>query len=395
MTKLNILFLTPRFPFPLIGGDRLKAYYLLKHLALNHNVTLITFFQGKELKSEWVNELTNLGIDLKVIHINPVVAGIKCGLKLFTKYPLEILYYYNDEFQNEVDKVLKEKKIDIGFSFFMRTAEYLKDKNIKKILIAEDCRTLYQIRSYEESKNLKQKAIRAWEHYKLKTYEPEIMKHFDFTTFVTAEDANEMQIQNINTKIRILTNGTDTDYFKPGDFSKRKDILISGKLDIWSNIIMIKRIVYDILPKILSELPDVKLTIVGAKPKSEILALASENVIIKTNVPDFLPYLQGARLFLHPHLGGSGIQNKLIEAMSVGCPVITTNTGNQGINATDGIEAIISNENSEIALKAIEVLKNDDLALNLSLNARKLILKKQSWNNVFQQLDELIKEAFA
>lgn len=392
MTKLNILFLTPRFPFPLIGGDRLKAYYVIKHLATNHNVTLITFFQGKELKEEWKKEFVNMGVDLKVIQLNPILAGLNTGLRLFGNLPLEILYYTQSDFKKEVDKVLNEKKIDLSFAFFMRTGEYLKNKNIKKILIAEDCRTLYQLRSYEESNNLKQKIIRWWEYNKLSKYEPKIMNYFDFTTLVTNEDANEMQKMNSNAKIRIITNGTNVDYFKPHSFDIRKNILFSGKLNIWSNVIMCRRIVNDIFPIILKSIPDIKLNIVGAEPPREIIDMANENIIIKTNVPEMLPFLQETRLFLHPHLGGSGIQNKLIEAMSTGCPVITTTTGNQGINALNGFEAIISDDTNEIAKNAIEILKNEELAQKLSINARNLILKKQSWEVVYNQLDSLIDE---
>lgn len=395
MQKLNILFLTPRFPFPLIGGDRVKAYYLLKHLSSKYNVTLITFFQGETFSSEWENEFKNMGIDLRIITLNPILAGIRSFLKLFGKLPLEILFYTQPSFQKEVDTVLNEKKIDLAFAFFMRTNEYIKDKNIKKILISEDCRTLYMQRSYKGTSNLKQKIVRWWEYNKLKNYEPRVMNSFNFTTLVTKEDAYEMQKLNNNAKVRILTNGTDTEYFKPKSFEIRKDILFSGKLDLWANIIMCKRIVNDIFPLILAKLPNVKLNIVGANPTNEIFSLLSKNVILTSDVPEMLPFLQETRLFLHPHLGGSGIQNKLIEAMSSGCPVITTSTGNQGINATNGIEAFICNENLEIAMQAIEILTNDELAQKLSRNARQHIIENQSWDIVNVQLDRIIEEVIA
>src|SRR5574344_424207 len=222
----------------------------------------------------------------------------------------------------------------------MRTAKYLKNEvGMKKILMAEDCRMLYQKRSYMESKNLIQKCIRLYEYFRLKKYEPEIMKKYDIVTFVTTNDINEMRKRLNTVDYRLLTNGTDVDFFVPPEnFAQRNGILFAGKLDVWANVIMVQKIVKEIMPLIWKKLPEANLNIVGANPHNEILKFASKKVKIIPNVPSMLPYLQNASVFLHPHVGGTGIQNKLLEAMSCGTPVVTTPIGNQGIDAKDEIE---------------------------------------------------------
>ena len=383
--------MTARLPYPVIGGDRLKPYYLLSHLAKNHNVTLISFYQGSKIPVNYVNAIEKLGVKVFVIKLNPMVAGLKTFAKI-TNYPLEIAYYYHSDFQKTVDKIINDNHIDLAFSFFMRTAEYIKNKKLPKVLIAEDCRTLYQKRSYEESSNLKHKIVRWWEYTRLKTYEPNIVNYFDLTTLVSEADIDAMKKQNPNANYELLTNGTDIDKFKPKESIERKGILFAGKMDVWANVLMVKTIVKNILPIIKKEIPDAKLKIVGANPPQNILSLKSDSISIEANVPDMIPYLQKAQVFLHPHTGGSGIQNKLLEAMSCACPVVTTPTGNQGINAVNGKEVLIGDDFHQLAQHTINILKNKELAKSISDNARELIINTHSWESVFMKLDKIIDE---
>ena len=392
--KLNILFLTPRFPFPLIGGDRLKPYMILKHLAQNHNVHLVTFHQGGFPSPEKIKGISVLGVKVHPVPLDAIKAGMRTiPLTLFAGQPLEIAYYNQPEFAHKVDVLMKDIKFDLVFSFFMRTAEYVKDINIKKILMAEDCRELYQERSYKDSNNLVQKLVRWWEVKKLRKYEPSIMEKFDIATFVTTNDIEEMKKINPAGNYRLLTNGTDIGKFVPPESpAERKGILFAGKLDIWANVLMIDRIVNKIMPLVWKEFPEAEFHIVGANPPAKVKRLVSDKIKLSANVPDMLPYLQGAEVFVHPHSGGSGIQNKLIEAMACACPVVTTPTGTQGIPAVDGENIMIGESDSEIAGKIIMLMRDKELAASIGNNARRAIVDNLSWEHVFEQTDGIIAE---
>ncbi len=393
MRKHKILFLTPRFPFPVIGGDRLKPNRILAHLAKHHNVTLVSFNQGGQPPKSYLSAVSEMGIRVIPVPLNPYISGARTIARMLTKKPLEILYYTQPEFHSVVEKLLRVNEFDLAFSFFMRTAEYLKGIPIKKILMAEDCRTLYQKRSYEESESLKQKMVRRWEWKKLSKYEPDIVNHFDITTLVSEADIAAMRRQNPNANYRLLTNGTDIDCFNPPENgSLRRNILFSGKLDIWANQLMLKTIVDHILPEIRKEFPDIELDIVGAKPPQSVMAYRDKGINIHPDVPEMKPYLQMASLFIHPHNGGSGIQNKLLEAMACGCPVVTTPTGNQGINGRHGKDLMIGTSPEELAGHAIELMKQEKLAKSISDNGRELICRTHSWQVVYDSLDEIISD---
>jgi glycosyltransferase involved in cell wall biosynthesis len=391
--KLGILFLTPRFPFPLIGGDRVKPYYIMSHLAKKHNITLVSFFHGGPPPKSYVKEVENLGVNVVPVPLYPMTAAMRTAGRMFNRIPLEVLFYTQREFRKAVDHLLETRKFDLGFSFFMRTAEYLKNAPMKKILMAEDCRTLYQKRSYEKSASLKQKFVRLWEHKKLRQYEPDIVKHFDITTFVTKRDIDAMKEMNPDAKYRLLTNGADLKKFKPLEkYSDREGVLFAGKLDVWANVLMIRQIVQDILPRIKNKVRNVKLDIVGANPTQYILSLQKKNIKVTSNVPEMQPFLQKAQLFLHPHNGGSGIQNKLLEAMACGCPVVTTPTGIQGIPAQNGLDVLIGRTTDELVEHSVKLLQNPDFAEEISYNARRMIEENHDWPVIFDQCDRIIEE---
>ena len=392
MKKLNILFLLPRYPFPLIGGDRVKPYHIIKHLASEHNVTLVTFFQGKKFTDSLRNSVQKLGVELHVIPLNPINSGLNSSLRLLSKKPLEILYYEEKAYHNKVSKLIDEKNFDLGFSFFMRTAEYLKNVEMPKILMAEDCRTIYQQRSYEGSDNLKQKMIRLWEWKKLKKYEPNIVNYFDVTTLVSNDDIRHMKQLNPNANYRLLTNGVDIEKFTPKKDIERKNLLFTGKFDVWANELMVGRIVNEILPIVKKRFPNVKLILAGANPTKSIQNLESEDIEVYSNVPEIVPYLHNAAVYVHPHYGGSGIQNKLLEAMCAGCPVVTTTTGNQGIEAVDGDSILISDTSEGIAEKVISLLSDSQYAEKISKNGHNYIVNKHSWEAIYKQCDDIIAE---
>jgi glycosyltransferase involved in cell wall biosynthesis len=393
--KLNILFLVARFPYPLVGGDKLKPYYVIKHLAENHNVTVISFNEGNRTSNEDINEVRKLGVNLIVVPFNPAKQFISGTSKMLTKLPLEVTYYYNRQFQQETDNVIKEKNIDLIFSFMQKTSEYVLNYPHKKVLIQDDCRTLYYGRSAKESPNPFQKIIRTIEYKKGYYYEPYITDKFDIVSFVSQEDIDGAYANKKCNKYRIITNGVDLNRLdSPKDNSHRKDVIFGGRLDVLANQLSLDRVIKNIMPFIKNELHDIKLNVVGAYPPEYLKQMHNKEIILHANVPDLKPFLHNAALFIHPHYGGSGIQNKVLEAMATGCPVVTTPSGNQGIHGEHKKEVMLGQNDKELAKHAINVLKDSYLADNLSKNARKLIEDTHSWDAVYKQIDDVIDELF-
>ncbi len=393
--RLKILFIAPRFPWPLVGGDRIKSYHILKYLAQNHHVVLATFCWKGVVDEEQSAAIKNLGIELYTAPIYPLRAGIRSSRSFFNGLPLEIAFYTQPQLSQIVDKLCEANQFDLGISFFMRTAEYMRHRSFKKLLIAEDCRLMYQSRSSEASESLKQRLVRKWEVRQLSVYEPEIVNDFDCTTLVTHEDIQAMHSQNPRANYALLTNGVELETYAPNfNMRSRKGILFGGKLDVWANEQMAHSLVVDILPAIRNCLPDASLRIVGANPSQRMQKLAGDYVKIYANVHSFIPFLQSAAVFIHPHRGASGIQNKILQAMSCGCPIVTTPTGIQGIAAQHGKDVMIAQSKDEIIRHAITLLSNPAFAQELAQNARKIVEKNHSWVTIDYSLNNILTELF-
>lgn len=393
--RLRILFLHTRFPYPLIGGDRIKAYHILKHLAAYHDVTLLTFHHRGTAPLEKYQALEELGINVVAIPLNPLKAGVRCITHALNDLPLEIMFYNHPEYRRELDKLMAEKNFDLAMGFFMRAGEYLRHLPLKKILIAEDCRVLYEHRSLMATrmKNVHQKFVRWWELKKLLKYEPSMFNDFDVTTFVTMEDINAAKTLNPHVQYRLLTNGVVADpvaQYVPQ--SERRDIIFTGKLDVWANTMMIQTIAKEILPRIHQRMPDVKFHIVGGYPPKSVLKLQSDKILVHGNVPDVRKYMRNAAVFVHPHSAASGIQNKVLEAMATGCAIVTTTTGIQGIPAWHDREVLIAHNYEEMANYAAMLLEDVEHRTRLADRAMKLVTEKFSWETINAQMDGIIDE---
>jgi glycosyltransferase involved in cell wall biosynthesis len=386
MSRKRILFLTTRFPYPPIGGDKLKAFNLLKILSKHYDVKLIAWSFYELPDNSYLEVVKSLGVEVEVLRLNPFKAVLNSGLKVFSGLPFEISFYIGSEFRKAVKKSVENDNIDVVVAFFMRSGEYVKHMQIKKLLVAEDCRTLYQKRSFEQTDKFLQKIVRFHEWKKLQMYEKRMMDKFDVVSFVTEHDISSISKINPRGYYKLLTNGTDVEYYKYSSKREPSTLLFAGKMNVHSNQISAIQLAKEIFPAVAKAVPEVKLIIAGADMNAEIRNLASDKIEIIENVSDMLPLYQRATIFVNPHRGGSGIQNKLLEALSCGCPVVTTKTGNQGITGIDGEHLLIADDSNDFAQKIIKLLGDKYERTKIGKEARNLILQTHTWDVVESQL---------
>lgn len=391
MRKLNIVFLTPSFIYPIIGGDRLKPFMLIKHLAEKHNVTLISAGTEKFISPDRYKPFLEMNIDVKYHYFNKPYHAVKAVIKTLFRHPLEAEFFNTSSFNGFVKQIVAEKNADLIINYFERTTESVKKLNISKILVLEDCRSLYQKRSFANKKSILQSIKRYWEYKKLSKYESNIPLYFDKTTLVTDIDLEAVRTLCPKASYGILSNGVNSSMFTPLD-TERNDIYFVGKLDVWINILMIDIILKLIFPKIQKELPETKLFIVGANPSAKLKNSLPDNAYIIENPVSVVPYLSKAAVFIHPQFSGSGIQNKILEALACGAPIVSTPIGTQGINIENGKNGFVSENMDELIKYSIELLRNPDLQTTISKNAIVTASEKHSWQSVFNKFDEIIAD---
>ena len=376
----------------MIGGDRTQSFNLLKNLAKNHEVHLVSNAENGPLSGEQKNKVSSLGIFVHEVHFNKWRAVLRSVSLIFSQKPLEVTFYNSPKIRKVVQNLFNEIKPDVVISFSIRTAESAVKLSCKKILLANDCRLLYQSRSAKESNSSIQKIVRLFEIQKLKKYEPEIFSKFDLVTFVTKIDLENAQLNAPKMNGEVLTCGVDLDEFKPNKKPREKVMLFAGKLDVFANTMMAQKVAQKIFPLVAKKIDELSCEIVGGCPPKSILNLASKKIKIIKDVPSLVPYFQNAGVFVHPLAGSSGIQNKLLEAMACGCPIITTPLGTQGIPIKHGVGAYIAKNDEEMVSYSVELLNNKEKAIAMGEAARKLMEQNFSWKIISEKMEEILSK---
>ncbi|MBL8156059.1 MAG: glycosyltransferase, partial [Anaerolineae bacterium] len=215
-------------------------------------------------------------------------------------------------------------------------------------------------------------------------YESFMFTPYARTVVVSDRDRDELLSLNPSLPVEVIPNGVDTYAFRPRPTARIPALLFVGNYEYPPNVDAALHLAQDIFPIVRQRLPQTRLWLVGNAPPPELRALASESIRVTGRVPDVRPYLARAGAFISPLRLGAGIKNKVLEALSMGCPVIATPLSLDGIAARDGHESLVA-EGPALAEAALRLLQDADLSRQLSLNGRRLIESRYSWDHVAER----------
>lgn len=353
MPTKSILFVLPRFPLPTDKGDKLRAWEQIKVLSKNYKVYVICFHEASNPIS--ISQKEEIAAYIEELRLFPIGKWdmIWAGLRMiFRKLPFQVGYYYHPWFNKELQHFIASVQPDILFYQLIRVAPYgISNPNITTVLDYMDCMSHNVYLRLATEKGLL-KWFWQLEYKRLLRYEAEVNTYFNYRCIISERDRN-MLPQAAGDKVEILSNGIDTHKFIPSNSEKKTDILFVGNLSYKPNIEACVWLVDEILPHLHNKgiFPSVKL--VGSSPDKRIYKLKeSKGVEVFANVPDTVPYYQDAKIMAAPMRINTGQQNKILEAMSCACNVITTKNANDGIQAPENT-LIVAND-TESFVKAIE-----------------------------------------
>jgi glycosyltransferase involved in cell wall biosynthesis len=220
----------------------------------------------------------------------------------------------------------------------------------------------------------------------------------------------ESEIRNPKSEITVLPNGVDLAYFCPDDTPRDPaTVLFSGKMSYHANVTAALHLVHDIMPLVWRERPEVKVVIAGKDPPSEIRNLDSampetaghavrnpqseiRNVTVTGTIPDLRPYLRSATVAVSPLLYGAGIQNKVLEAMACGTPVVASSQAVSALQTTDGEDLLVASDAETFAHHILAVLGDRSLAQRLGLAGRRYVEAHHDWNEIAKRLEAIYQE---
>ena len=389
---MKVLFLSHKVPFPPNKGDRIPTYYRMKHLhGQGHEISMIyPSFSAQDLAH--IGDVQQYCSDVVTTLIRPTLSKITSLLGLFTDKPLTLPYFYSKSLQKKVKQLLAKEKFDVIYVYSSSMAQYVFDvKGVTKIMDLADSDS-HKWLQYARHTSWPMKQVYKREGITLKAYEQAICKEFDEVIAISNDEKTLFESYIDRTDFKVVPNGVDYDYYVPNTREyEAKQLVFVGAMDYYANVDCVVHFVHNILPLVRTRVPDVKFFIVGVNPTHAVKRLSRiENVIVTGKVDDVRPYLQNSCACVAPLRIAQGIQNKILQAMAAGVPVVTAHKGNEGINAVHGDSICVADDFQEFADYVIKLITDPHVRVRISKRGREFITENFQWEKNMNLFEEIV-----
>jgi len=374
---VKIVVVAPRFPYPLEKGDKLRLYHQLKVLSKHFEVVLISL-SDIAVKQNDIKHLETFLSKVFVFRLSKFWIYIRLLFGVFSHKPFQVLYFTDNSLKKKIQEIIKKENPEFVFNQLIRTAEYTKDLDYTKVLDYMDSFSQGMKKRLGNS-SFPFSFIYNLEYKRLLDYETDIFKYFNRHMIISEQDKKAFD-SSINDRIEVVPNGVDMSFFKPGEYTKKYTISFVGNMGYRPNIIASEYLVKEVYPTLRKYNKDLSILLAGARPHSRVKALKNSNIFISGWMEDIRNAYGESQIFVAPLFTGIGQQNKILEAMSMQIPVITTSSVNNAIGAKKGEEILIADSALEFASQIKYLLENPSTAVKLGIKARDFILNNYSWD---------------
>ena len=405
---MKILIVSPYLPHPKSGhGTGVFMYELLQQLSSRHDITLISFCNDAELIL--AQDFTRVPIELLTVprgkgvqrnlFRNLTLAALR-GFQLVRSILLWQPYYvgkfHHSGMKQLVRRLTSERKFDIVQFEFASLAQYVTEaRSGKKILHEHDVTFRPAYRAYKHATSLLRRAVLFIEWCRWSAYERTMMRQFDRVLCVTEQDKMLLEKLSGSNRISYFPRAVDMPGHVPEE-QKRKPqtLLFVGTFSHRPNTDAALWLVREIFPLIAKRFPGSVLSIVGSDPPDELLAHSEHNPNIKVPgfVDDVAKYFQESSVFIAPLRFGGGVKVKILHAMALGIPVVTTRVGTEGIDGFEPGDALVGESASKLADCVCELFSDPSRASEVGKRGSEIVRRGYSWSSAVARLDKIYSD---
>ena len=389
---MKVFVILSRIPYPLDKGDKLRAYHQLKELNKKCKVVLCCL-TDERVSDESIQKLNEISSAFYIFRLQKWRIAMNLFFSLFTRKPFQVMYFYQRPIHRKIRRLIDQEEPDHIYCQLLRTAEYAKEEyNYPKTIDYQDAFSK-GVQRRERKAGWPLREIFASERRRLISYENIIFEYFDHKTIISDEDRRYIYHPG-RKDIHIITNGIDTEFFAPQPDAKKKyDLVFIGNMSYPPNIETAEYIVNVVQPILLSEGSDLKILIAGSSPHNRVKALTKiENVEVSGWINDIRDAYASARIFFAPMQIGTGLQNKLLEAMSMEIPCITSELANRSLCAEDGQNILVGESAEEFASMINQLLNDPEQCKKLGKAGRQYVDSHFSWTESVNQLISIMQD---
>jgi polysaccharide biosynthesis protein PslH len=386
---MRIFILLSRVPYPLEKGDKLRAYHQIRELSKKNEIILCALNPDKKLnKQKAFAALQPFCRSINFIDIPFYRKVWNMLMAYFKGLPIQTGYFFNKSASRKINRLIEEYKPEHIYCQLLRTAEYVLEIKIPKTLDYQDVFSYGMKRRYAHA-SFFIKPFFKMEYTRLARYEEKIFNLFENKTIISVPD-RELIPHPEREKIHVIPNGVDWEYFSPLNREKAFELIFIGNMAYPPNIDAAEFLAKEIMPIIWKKLPDAKLLLAGASPHLRVKSLSSEKIKVSGWLDDIRDAYSSGKIFIAPMRIGTGLQNKLLEAMAMQIPCITTPLANDALKAEEGNQILVGSSVEELADCVLKLLEDKKLYSRLAVNGQQLVKKHFSWEEYTEQLHRII-----
>jgi glycosyltransferase involved in cell wall biosynthesis len=382
--KPRILLIAPRYPFPPIGGDKLRLHHLARMLSTRFDLTLASLCDTDP--STLPPPPAGIYTSVHCVHLPAWRSWANCAAALFGSEPLQVAYFHSDAFAALIDRLAPGH--DAVLAHLIRTAPYAAQLPLPRVLEMTDAISMNMARSGRYPKPW---SLRHWvyriEAERVARFERAALEQFDLVSVVSAVDKAHLIGAANDSLHRVLVVPNGVEERSAIRVGLTSDIVFVGNLASLQNQDALWFFVRDVLPRVRREVLNARLRVIGPLPASQRRALGRQpGVCVLGPVESLAEAMDGAALGICPVRIGAGMQNKLLDYLAHGLPAITSAVGLEGLDAQPGRHLLLAESTQQWVDQVLRVLADRELSKRLGTAGRQLVRAQYSWSDCARPL---------
>ena len=393
---MNVLLVSPWFPSPAFGGALIRVFETLRHLSRSHHVTLLAPVDAPPAPDH-LRALTDLGIEVNAVRVSEAGPSVAFRLArgLLRGRPLIQGLHFDAAMARELRRLTARHAYDVIHVEHSFMAPY-----VSWISPESTARTVLSMHNIESLRFRREMHVARWglrrlalaaDHVLFGSWEDRAVRQFDAIAAVSSLEQTWARDRAPSAPVNLIPNGVNLKFFEPVQRTDTaRAVVFTGLMNYPPNVDAVVWFCDEILPLVRQRYADVTFSIVGDKPTAAVQALARRpGVEVWGRVPDVRPYLANADALVVPVRSGAGTRLKILEAMAMRRPVVSTSQGAEGLDVKPGSSILIGDSAAAFADQVCALLANPRLGDALGQEGHRLVEERYGWPICFRGLDAL------
>jgi hypothetical protein len=392
---MKIFFACHRFPFPPNRGGKIRPFNMIRHLSQRHEMFVASLAHTQQELDEGAG-LKEYCVEIYSEVLPEKLRWLQAIRALPTATPSSVAYFGSSRLRQKIKDGARKHSFDVVIVHCAFAAQYGVGIPAKFRLMDFGDLDSGKWLDYSEWRSFPLSWGFFFEGHKLRRYEKQIAAAFDYCTLTTQGELEEFKKLEVDRPYNVIANGVDGSYFQPngGPPHAKPVVVFLGRMDYYPNIDGVLYFTESVFPTIRAAVPNVEFRIIGSNPSPAVQRLREiSGVVVTGHVPDVRPFLKDAVVSVAPLRIARGTQNKILESMAMGLPVVTTPEAAKGIQAIPGEHVLVAADPTRFAAQIVEILANPQLRLDLSNAGREQVNSAHVWSRSMEVLDNILMES--